>query len=131
MTKAVTADRSERFAEIIQRLSDKSIAGYYNPYREMKWPESLPLDMPWMSEDLMSTYGTGLAGELTEEEQHRLSRWESINFYSMNVHGIRELLIEQGVNDRTAEWFDETKPRMKIELEPMDSFSAVNPGEKQ
>lgn len=33
---------------------------------------------------------------------------------------IRELLIEQGVNDRTAAWFDETKPRLKIELEPMD-----------
>jgi hypothetical protein len=44
---------------------------------------------------------------------------------------IRELLIEQGVNDRTAEWFDQTKPRMKIELEPLDSFSAVKPGEKQ
>jgi len=38
---------------------------------------------------------------------------------------IREVLTEQGVNDRTAAWFDETKPRMKIELEPMDSFSAV------
>ena len=48
---------------------------------------------------------------------------------------IRELLIEQGVNDRTAAWFDETKPRMKIELEPMDSFSSVtpdgNPGDNQ
>lgn len=43
---------------------------------------------------------------------------------------IRELLIEKGVNDRTAEWFDETKPRMKIELEPLDSFSAAKPGEK-
>ncbi len=43
---------------------------------------------------------------------------------------IRELLIEQGVNDRTAEWFDETKPRMKIELEPLDSFSAVQSGAK-
>ena len=43
---------------------------------------------------------------------------------------IRELLIEQGVNDRTAEWFDETKPSMKIELEPLDSFSAVKPGAK-
>ena len=42
---------------------------------------------------------------------------------------IRELLIEQGVNDRTSEWFDETKPRMKIELEPLDSFSP-KPGEK-
>jgi len=38
---------------------------------------------------------------------------------------IRELLIEQGVNERTAAWFDETKPRLKIELEPMDA-SAVS-----
>jgi len=36
---------------------------------------------------------------------------------------IRELLIEQGVNDRTAAWFEETKPRLKIELEPMDGYS--------
>jgi len=33
---------------------------------------------------------------------------------------IQEVLIEQGVNERTAAWFDETKPRLKIELEPMD-----------
>ena len=36
---------------------------------------------------------------------------------------IREVLIEQGVNERTAAWFDETKPRLKIELEPMDAYS--------
>jgi hypothetical protein len=40
---------------------------------------------------------------------------------------IRELLTEQGVNDRTAAWFDETKPRLKIELEPMDSSPASTP----
>ena len=34
---------------------------------------------------------------------------------------IQEVLIEQGVNERTAAWFDETKPRLKIELEPMDA----------
>ena len=33
---------------------------------------------------------------------------------------IQEVLVEQGVNERTAAWFDETKPRLKIELEPMD-----------
>ena len=44
---------------------------------------------------------------------------------------IRELLIEQGVNDRTAAWFDDNKPRLKIELEPMDAFSAVTPGGTQ
>lgn len=41
---------------------------------------------------------------------------------------IREVLIEQGVNERTAAWFDETKPRLKIELEPMDGFSVSAPG---
>ena len=41
---------------------------------------------------------------------------------------IRELLIEQGVNDRTAAWFEETKPRLRIELEPMDASSTAAPG---
>ena len=41
---------------------------------------------------------------------------------------IREVLIEQGVNERTAAWFDETKPRLKIELEPMDAYSLGVPG---
>jgi hypothetical protein len=40
---------------------------------------------------------------------------------------IHELLIEQGVNDRTAAWFEETKARLRIELEPMDAFSAGTP----
>jgi hypothetical protein len=38
------------------------------------------------------------------------------------------VLIEQGVNERTAAWFDETKPRLKLELEPMDGFSVTAPG---
>ncbi|MCK7626488.1 diiron oxygenase [Streptomyces sp. RS10V-4] len=87
-------EQSARFAEILKRLVDKSVDGYYNPYREFDWPDALPEQMPWMSEDLMSTYGTQVAEELTIEESQRLSRWESINFYSLNVEGIRELLIE-------------------------------------
>ena len=43
---------------------------------------------------------------------------------------IRELLIEQGVNDRTAAWFDEAKPRLKIELEPLD-LSSISTPDKQ
>jgi hypothetical protein len=41
---------------------------------------------------------------------------------------IREVLIEQGVNDRTAAWFEETKPRLRIELQPMDAPSITTPG---
>ena len=41
---------------------------------------------------------------------------------------IRELLIEQGVNNRTAAWFEETKLRLRIEFEPMDASSTAAPG---
>jgi hypothetical protein len=43
---------------------------------------------------------------------------------------IRELLIEQGVNDRAAAWFEETKSRLRIELEPMNGLSISTPGDK-
>jgi hypothetical protein len=43
---------------------------------------------------------------------------------------IRELLIEQGVNEHTAAWFEETKPRLKIELEPMPAFATNASGRK-
>lgn len=87
-------DANERFRGILDRLSTMAVEDYYNPYRVFEWPDELPGDMWWMSPDLTSTYGTDVAGELTEQQLHQLSRYESINFYSLNVHGIRELLIE-------------------------------------
>ena len=37
---------------------------------------------------------------------------------------IRELLVQQGVNERAASWFDETKSRLKIQIEPATSASS-------
>ncbi|MGC5345039.1 diiron oxygenase [Streptomyces sp. DT24] len=87
-------ERSERFQGILGRLSAKSIDDYYNPYRLFDWPDRLPEDMWWMSPELTTTHGTEVARRLSPEQAHALSRYESINFYSLNVHGIRELLIE-------------------------------------
>ncbi|MFB6889982.1 diiron oxygenase [Kitasatospora sp. NPDC056327] len=84
----------KRFLEILDRLTTKSIDDYYNPYRLFEWPDSLPDAMWWMSPELTTTHGTSLAGRLDEQQLHALSKFESINFYSLNVHGIRELLIE-------------------------------------
>ena len=40
---------------------------------------------------------------------------------------IREVLIQQAINDRTATWFEETKSRLKIEIEPAtDTASSDN-----
>ncbi|WP_371482691.1 diiron oxygenase [Kitasatospora sp. NBC_00315] len=87
-------NQDDRFLEVLDRLTTKSIDDYYNPYKLFEWPESLPEDMWWMSSELTTTHGTEALDRLTEKQLHALSRHESINFYSLNVHGIRELLIE-------------------------------------
>ncbi|MEW2191259.1 diiron oxygenase [Streptomyces microflavus] len=87
-------DRNDRFRGILDRLATKSIDDYYNPYRLFEWPDQLPEDMWWMSPELTTTYGTEWAEKLTPEQLHTLSKHESVNFYSLNVHGIRELLVE-------------------------------------
>ncbi|MER5888005.1 diiron oxygenase [Streptomyces sp. NPDC001941] len=87
-------DRDERFLGILDRLTTKSIDDYYNPYKLFEWPESLPERMWWMSPELTTAHGTAVAERCTQEQLYALSRHESINFYSLNVHGIRELLIE-------------------------------------
>lgn len=86
--------KDNRFQEILERLNRKSVEDYYNPYRMFDWPDSLPENQWWMSPELTTTYGTEMADELDQEQLYRLSRCESINFYSLNVDGIRELIVE-------------------------------------
>ncbi len=81
-------------SQTLQRISDMSVETYYNPYKEFKWPDSLPDDQWWMSRELMTVAGTRFEKELDESQLKALSKWESIYFYSLNVHGIRELLVE-------------------------------------
>ncbi|MEU6874469.1 diiron oxygenase [Streptomyces sp. NPDC046751] len=92
VSELINSDR--RFLDILDRLTTKSIDDYYNPYRLFEWPESLPEQMWWMSPELTTIHGTSFEGSLTEQQRFTLSKYESVNFYSLNVHGIRELLIE-------------------------------------
>ncbi|WBP85093.1 diiron oxygenase [Kitasatospora cathayae] len=85
---------TDRFRELLDRLTQKAIDDYYNPYQRFDWPEHLDEDQWWMSPELISPVGTAQLDQLDEATRKRLSKWESINFYSLNVHGIRELLIE-------------------------------------
>jgi hypothetical protein len=82
----------ERFKAILDRLTAMSERDYYDPYKLFVWPESLPQDAWWMSPELMSVHGTEVGATLDEAQLRALSKWESVNFYSLNVHGIRELL---------------------------------------
>lgn len=47
-----------------------------------------------MSPSLLSIHGTEVEGEFSQAQKMALSKWASINFYGLNVHGIRGLLIE-------------------------------------
>lgn len=84
----------ERFTRVLARLVAMSERDYYNPYQLFQWPERLPEEQYWMSPELMSVHETSSDAALTEAQHWQLSKWESINFYSLNVHGIRELLLE-------------------------------------
>ena len=79
---------------ILQKLIDLSNQDLYDPFKELKWPESISLDRYWMSPNLMSIHNTEYEQNLSEEQKIELSKWEFVNFCSLNVTGIRELLIE-------------------------------------
>lgn len=87
-------NEEREFRQLLERLSAKASSDYYNPYTTFDWPAALPEDEFWFSPELLSVHGTEYAAELSPGQLRRLSRWESVNFYSLNVHGIRELLIE-------------------------------------
>lgn len=85
---------TSQFEKALARLSQLSVDNYYNPYRKFSWPATLPDDMWWMTPELMTIHDSGLAEDFDQDQLFRLSRYESINFYSLNVHGIRELIVE-------------------------------------
>lgn len=95
---------SDRLRGLLDRLSSMSVEDYYNPYRIFEWPDLLPDDMWWMTPSLMTVHETEVAKELSTEQLQAISKYESINFYSLNVHGIRELLIEVIGRIHTAEF---------------------------
>ncbi|GHH11280.1 diiron oxygenase [Streptomyces rubradiris] len=82
------------FRKLLDRLSAEAGGDQCDPYTALAWPPALPGDEYWFSPELLSVHGTEYADELSDEQLCVLSRWESVNFYSLGVHGIRELLIE-------------------------------------
>ncbi|MEU4792138.1 diiron oxygenase [Micromonospora tulbaghiae] len=74
------------------RLSRISRENRYDVYTLFEWPSSLPADRYWISPELMTCYGTELWDELDEPCRVELSHREAVNFFSVNVHLIRELI---------------------------------------
>ncbi len=76
----------------VERLCAVSQAKYANPYTAIDWPAQLDGDQWCMSPELISIFGTEAYMHLSAAEQRRLSFYEVVNFFSLNIHGERALV---------------------------------------
>lgn len=81
------------YAAVLEKLTASSLENDYDPRRRFAWPESLGDDGWIMPPDLMSVWGTPQMESLDERALRALSLWESMNFYSLTLHGERELIM--------------------------------------
>lgn len=80
------------FPRIVEKLCEASKKEYANPYSSMEWPEALDPEGWFMSPELLSIYGMPEYERLTEGEKKRLSFYETVNFFSLNIHGEKSLV---------------------------------------
>lgn len=74
------------------RLARLSREQRQNAFTGFEWPDELPPDAYWMSKSLLTVAGAEAGRDLPDDRLRALSRYESVHFYSLNIHGIRELL---------------------------------------
>jgi len=78
-------------AQWLERLCRIS-AAQAAPDRACAWPQHLGPDDWCMSPELLSAYGTELYEALDERQRRRLSFFEAVNFFSLNIWGERQLI---------------------------------------
>lgn len=83
----------EAYTAVLEKLTKSSIEHDYDPRRRFEWPEVLGADEWLMPPELMSVHGTPLAASLDRRTLKSLSKWELMNFFSLTLHGERELLM--------------------------------------
>ncbi|PSL42792.1 para-aminobenzoate N-oxygenase AurF [Chitinophaga niastensis] len=84
----------EGLKKMITKLVSMSKADKHDVFNDISWPDQLDDNQFWISRHLISLYNTPLIEQVSEEELYRLSKEECVNFFSLNVHGIRELLLD-------------------------------------
>lgn len=83
------------------RLSAISLSpdkGLHDPFTRVAFQETLDRSRLQFPEELLSIFHHPVYGELNDEQKWNLSRLETINFFSVNIHGERKLV--QGLEDR-------------------------------
>lgn len=94
--------------QLAPKLSTASVKKAWDVYSAFDWPDSLPEDAWFMSQELISIYGTPLWESLTEEQQKKLSFTELCNLFSLVLQGERPLV--QGLAHRL--YLKQTEPEV-------------------
>lgn len=85
-------------AGLPQRLAARSKRNFYNVFEAFDWDAPIPDGAYWMSPELLSVHGTPYARSLPEETLIALSKWETINLFSVFTQGESDLI--QAIIDR-------------------------------
>lgn len=80
------------FTDILDRLCSASRKHYLDPYAQIEWPDALDPSQWAFSPELISLYGTPVWEGMTGEQRKRLSFYETVNFFSLNIHGEKSLV---------------------------------------
>jgi len=84
--------------DLVQKLHDASIKSPLSPYIGIEWPQTFPTDVWAMSPELISIAESQTFKDLTDAQKKRLSFFECVNFFTLNIHGERALI--QGLAGR-------------------------------
>jgi P-aminobenzoate N-oxygenase AurF len=88
----VTFADSPELRQTVERLCEISREQNVDPYAYLEWPTAVDPDAWYTSPELMSLYGTETYERMSATEQKRLSLFEAVNFYSLNIHGEKTLI---------------------------------------
>lgn len=91
MSAIVEKDHQDIHEDLIASLVRKSSKQSSSIIQQFDWPDYIELSSQWIPDELLTVYGTQHYEKLSSDQLDKLRKWESINFYSQNVHGERTL----------------------------------------
>jgi para-aminobenzoate N-oxygenase AurF len=78
---------------LAEKLSKRSKRHFYNVYEYFDWTQPMPENAFWLDPSLLSTYGTPYH-EVGSDRLKLLSKWETINLFSVFCAGEADLIDE-------------------------------------
>jgi P-aminobenzoate N-oxygenase AurF len=80
------------FTETLDRLCATSRRRSLDPYTEITWPARLDPEQWAFSPELISLFATDAWECMADDQRRRLSFFETVNFFSLNIHGEKSLV---------------------------------------